>query len=324
LDAHDVLAVSYVGNHGFDAALSNGWVNGYLLLGSNGLNKYYGTSFAGLPTAAPDPRFLTVTSIQNQGYSNYDAMTVQLRHSMKYGLQGQINWSWSHSLALSSIYNPYNLAFGYGNSGSDVRHAVNADLIWVDPFHFSSGIEKAILGGWTFGMKLFVYTGEPFSSSDSNINAQINSGGGFSGTFLATDISPQKSAVCTAVHGSSTPPCWTTADFETYNSSSGVNSPVQMDFGQTGPNVFRGPGYWDIDTQLSKKFYVKEKYAMEFGAQAYNTLNHPNFSAPSASVTSSTFGTTSSDIAPSSSPYGSGQGALVTGRVIVVTAKFSF
>jgi hypothetical protein len=156
------------------------------------------------------------------------------------------------------------------------------------------------------------------------MNAQINSGGGFSGTFLATDISPQLNPVCTAVHGSSTPPCFTTANFETYSSSSGVNTPVQMDYGQTGPGVFRGPGYWDIDTQLSKKFYVKEKYALEFGAQAYNTLNHPNFSLPTASITSSTLGTSSTDVGPSTSPYGSGQGALVTGRVLVVTGRFSF
>ncbi|MEI9976584.1 MAG: hypothetical protein WDO73_33740 [Ignavibacteriota bacterium] len=176
LGAHDVLAASYVGNHGYDGALSNAWVNAFLLLGSNGQNAYYGTNFAGLPTSAPDPRFLTVTSIQNQGYSNYDAMTLQLRHSLKYGLQGQINWSWSHALSLGTIYNPNDLHFGYGNSGSDVRHAINTDLIWVDPFHFSNRIEKAILGGWTFGMKMFIYTGTPFSSSDANINAQINSG----------------------------------------------------------------------------------------------------------------------------------------------------
>jgi Carboxypeptidase regulatory-like domain len=323
LGTHDVLAVSYVGNHPFDTALTNGWVNGFLLLGSNGLNQYYGTSFAGLPTSAPDPRFLTVSSIQNNGYSNYDAMTVQLRHSLKWGFQGQINWTWSHALSLS-LANPYNLHFGYGNAGSDVRHGVNTDLIWVDPFHFKNGLEKAVLGGWTLGMKMFIYTGTPFSSSDPNIPAQINSGGGFSGSFMATYLSPQKSSTCTAVHATSDVPCWSASDFETYNSTSGVNTPVQMDFGETGPGVFRGPGYWDVDTVLSKKFYVKEKYALEFGAQAYNVLNHPNFSNPTASITSGSIGTTSSDVGPSTSPYGSGQGALVTGRVMVVMAKFSF
>jgi len=204
-----------------------------------------------------------------------------------------------------------------------VRHGVNTDLIWVDPFKFSNPIEKALLGGWTVGMKMFIYTGTPFSSSDGNIPAQINSVTN-TGSFMATDLSPQKNPVCKAVHATSATPCWTTSDFETYNSTSLVNTPVQMDFGETGPGVFRGPGYWDVDTVVSKKFYIKEKYAFEFGAQAYNVLNHPNFSNPTASITSGSLGTTSGDVGPSTSPYGSGQGALVTGRVLVVTGKFTF
>ena len=324
LDQHDVLAVTYTGNHGYDQQISNGWANAFLLLGSNGLNKYYGTSFAGLPTAAPDPRFLTVTQVLTAGYSNYDAMSVQLRHSMKWGFQGQVGWTWSHALGLSSIYNPYNLNFGYGNQSFDVRHAIVSDLIWTEPHRFSNRALQTALGGWTFGWKIYSFTGTPFSSSDSKISAQINSGGGFSGTFLASVIDPNINPVCTAVHGTSDTPCFTTSQFMTYNSTSGVNTPIQNNFGITGPGVFRGPGYFDIDTQISKKFFVREKYAFEFGGQIYNTFNHPNFSNPTASITSGSLGTTGGDISPPTSPYGSGQGALVTGRVIVVTAKFSF
>lgn len=79
-----------------------------------------------------------------------------------------------------------------------------------------------------------------------------------------------------------------------------------------------------MDTNLTKKFFVKEKYAFEIGGQFFNVLNHPNFANPTASITSGTLGTTTGTLAPPTSPYGSGQGAIVTGRVIVVTAKFSF
>jgi hypothetical protein len=323
ITSHDVLAVSYNGNHSYNQPISNTWANSFLLL-TNGTNKYYGTNFGGLPTTAPDPRFLTVTQVLTAGYSNYDAMTVQLRHSMKYGFQGQIGWTWSHALGMGTVYNPYNLNFGYGNQSFDVRHAIVSDLIWTNPIKFSNRVEKAVLGGWTFGLKMYIYTGTPFSSSDSKINAQINSGGGTGTTPLATDVSPQLNPVCTAIHGTSNPPCFTTANFETYNSTSGVNTPIQNNFGETGPGVFRGPGFFDIDTQLTKKFYIKEKYAFEFGAQAYNTLNHPNFSNPTASITSGSLGTTSSEVSPPVSIYGAGQGSLVTGRVLVVTARFSF
>jgi hypothetical protein len=110
--------------------------------------------------------------------------------------------------------------------------------------------------------------------------------------------------------------------FETYNSTSGVATPIQTNFGETGPNVFRGPGYFDMDNVLSKKFFIHERMNFELGAQFANTLNHPNFSNPTAAITSGSLGTTSGDVSPPTSIYGSGQGALVTGRVTVVTAKF--
>jgi len=327
LDSHDVLAVTYTGNHGYDQSMSNTWANSFLLLASNGLNKYYGTNFGGatpLPTAAPDPRFLTLTQVLTAGYSNYDSMTVQLRHAMKWGFQGQFGWTWSHGLGDATVYNPYNLHFGYGNESIDVRHAIVSDLVWTEPHKFSNGILSQVLGGWNFGLKLYAYTGRPFSSSDSKIAAQINSGGGTGTAPMATVIDPNINPVCTAVHGTTDTPCFKTSQFMTYNSTSGVATPVQTDFGETGPGVFRGPGYFDIDTQLSKKFFIKERAALEIGGQFFNVLNHPNFSNPTASITSGSLGTTSGTLAPPTSPYGSGQGAIVTGRVIVVTAKFSF
>ena len=336
LDAHDVLAFTYTGNHGHGQPMTNSWSNAYLCESSvtcpslivNGVNKYYGTNFGGatpLPTVAPDPRFLAVSQVLTAGYSNYDALTVQIRHSLKYGFQGQFGWTWSHALQDGTVYNPYDLHFGYGNASFDARHTFVSDLIWSDPFHFSNAIEKAVLGGWTFGMKFYVYGGFPFSGSDTNISAQINSAGG-NGSLLPEVIDPNIKRSCTAVVGSGQTPCYTPSQFETYNSTSGVATPVQTGFGETGPNTFRGPGYFDIDTQLTKKFFIKEKYAFEVGAQAYNTLNHPNFANPNASVTSgSTMGTTGSNVGPPTSPYGSGQGAsLVSGRILVLNAKFSF
>jgi len=337
LDAHDVLAVTYVGNHGFDQQITNSWANSYLCEDPNvcksslvnGVNKYYGLNFGGstpLPTAPLDPRFLSISQVLTAGYSNYDAMTVQIRHSMKYGFQGQFGWTWSHALGLSSIYNPYNFNFGYSNQSFDARHTFVGDVIWTEPHKFGNSTVQTALGGWTLGVKFYYYTGFPFSGSDSKIPAQINSGGGI-GTVLPEVIDPNIKPVCTAVVGSGATPCYTPNQFETYSPAlSGINTPMQTDFGETGPNTFRGPGYFDIDTQISKRFLIKERYSFEFGAQAYNTFNHPNFSNPNASVTSgSTMGTTGGNVAPTTSIYGSFQGAsLVSGRILVVTGRFTF
>jgi hypothetical protein len=68
----------------------------------------------------------------------------------------------------------------------------------------------------------------------------------------------------------------------------------------------------------------RERVNLQVGASAYNTLNHPNFGQPSGTVTSATLGTISSTVSPPVSIYGSGQGAIVSGRVLVATAKLTF
>ena len=322
LSPHNVLAATYVGNHGYDQALTNSFANSYLT--TAGQSKYYPNGFGGLPIgAAPDPRFLSVSQVVTSGYSNYDAGSLQLRHSFSYGFTGQFGWTWSHDLGINAIANPYNLGLGYGPLSIDVRHAFTGDLVWNEPHHFANRIVNGVLGGWMIADKMFLYTGRPFSVTDSKIPAQINSAGGI-GTIYATAITSNIARNCTYVTGSPGAPCYTQSQFETYASNSGIATPVQTDFGQTTPDFFRGPGYFDIDQSITKSFLIRERIRFEFGAQIYNLLNHPNFRNPSGTLTSSSLGIISSDYSPPTSIYGSGQGAAVSGRVIVVMGKFSF
>ena len=39
----------------------------------------------------------------------------------------------------------------------------------------------------------------------------------------------------------------------------------------------RGPGYYVLDTNLSKKFTISERVVLQFRAEAYNLTNHVNF-----------------------------------------------
>jgi hypothetical protein len=88
--------------------------------------------------------------------------------------------------------------------------------------------------------------------------------------------------------------------------------------------MFRGAGYFDIDSQISKNFTIREKLKFGVGAYFTNLLNHPNFANASGTVTSSSIGLASSTVAQPSSIYGTGQGASVSGRLMVLTAKFRF
>jgi hypothetical protein len=310
LTTHNVVAVTYAGNHGYDESLSNADANSYI----SGTSRYP-NGFGGLPFAAPDPRFLMVTQALISGVSNYDGLSVQLRHAFTYGFQSQIGYTWSHALGDVGVYNPYNLNSGYGDLPFDVRNALTADLVWKMPLKFSNRMVNGVAGGWTLGAKLYVYSGRPFSVTDTKIPGQINSAGNVGNTVLADLVVP--SVLKTGCgHEAVNVKCLTASDF--------TSSSAQDNFGNIPPDSFRGPGYFDIDTQLNKGFTIREGMTFTLGAQAYNLLNHVNLGLPSGSVTASGLGLITSDVSPPNSIYGTGQGAAVSGRVLVIVGKFNF
>jgi hypothetical protein len=56
-------------------------------------------------------------------------------------------------------------------------------------------------------------------------------------------------------------------------------SPV-FRFGNSGRNVIIGPGTWNLDVALTRTFRSSDSTRIQFRADFYNVLNHPNFIAP--------------------------------------------
>jgi hypothetical protein len=44
----------------------------------------------------------------------------------------------------------------------------------------------------------------------------------------------------------------------------------------TGRNSFRGPGFWNPDVSLAKRFPIHESTNLEFRAEGFDVLNHHN------------------------------------------------
>jgi hypothetical protein len=119
-------------------------------------------------------------------------------------------------------------------------------------------------------------------------------------------------------------PCLPKTDFATYDPSSKVGTALQPNWGNISPNSFRGPGYFDIDTNISRDFRIKERATFNLGLQAYNVLNHPNFGNPSGTLSSGSFALITGTVGPPTGIYGSFQGASVSGRVAVLAGRFTF
>ena len=62
INAHNLFALTYVGNHGYNLQET---VNANMYTGAGGVTRY-GGGYSGLPTAAPDPRFVTRDAVLQQ------------------------------------------------------------------------------------------------------------------------------------------------------------------------------------------------------------------------------------------------------------------
>ena len=51
-----------------------------------------------------------------------------------------------------------------------------------------------------------------------------------------------------------------------------------------GRYIASGPGMYEIDTSLQKRFRITERLALNFRAAAYNLFNHPIYKNPSSSI----------------------------------------
>jgi len=69
-------------------------------------------------------------------------------------------------------------------------------------------------------------------------------------------------------------------------------------YGNIGRNAFRGPMVYQFDAQVSRVFPIYESFNATLRLEAFNVLNHPNFSNPTANFASATFGQISGASAP--------------------------
>ena len=82
------------------------------------------------------------------------------------------------------------------------------------------------------------------------------------------------------------------------------------DIGNVGRNVLRGPNQSNLDVSVGKRFPLAESKVLEFHADFFNLLNHPNRDNPVSDISTADFGKV---LNFSSSP-----------RIVQFALKFSF
>ncbi len=258
----------------------------------------------------PNQQFSTITYIDSGGDSYFHSLQATLRKRFSKGLMTNLSYTFGKSIDNQSV-DPVAASSGGGLSNTNSRtpvdtrnwrlerarsdfdrtHVANASFIFDLPvgqgkalFGNAPRAVNHVVGGWSVNGLASITSGEPFSvwSGVRTANFSHDSRVDFVGGVQPQVVLVEKSNVAGPV---------------VFANSSGFRLPAPGENG-SGRNIFNSPGYFNLDMSVAKKFKLSEKVSLQFRAEAFNFLNHPNFDNPrDASVgsnlyTSAAFGQT--------------------------------
>jgi hypothetical protein len=209
----------------------------------------------------------------NDGNNNFNAWQTSLERRFSNGLLWQTQYMWSHGIADSSIGAGESLAFqdqgcracDRSDTSIDVRHTLTSNAIYQLPFARGS----KIFGGWEVSGVGTANSGRPVNITLSRKAGQLADG----------NTSGQRPNLVPGV--------------SIYAPNQSINNwfnpaafaiPAAGTWGDLGRYAARGPGFYEIDTALQKRFALTERMAVNFRAEAFNLFNHPVYANPSGSI----------------------------------------
>jgi hypothetical protein len=272
LPANFVGTVSYLGSHGVH------------LLETNVVNLINpATRLVQYPAFAP-----AIPWRGSVGMSSYNGLSVAMRRSFYRDLLVAANYMWSHEIDNDSNgsgdgdeispQNPLCLVCDRASGTWDARHVFNGNAVYQLPFGLGKpmlnhrGIASTIAGNWELTTTALARTGFPVNVL---MPSSYTAPDGASGTERPDRV---PGVSLTPPHGRSVAEWINPAAFAT----------PAGEFGTAPRDLLRGPGTWQIDLGAAKTFPIAQRTRLEFRAELYNILNHPQLGQPQATCDVST------------------------------------
>ena len=247
-----------------------------------------------------NPAWVNGSQLTAKSQSWYNAFEFQLRRRMSNGLQFQTSYTFSKSIDLgqgiidaenttSHFFNAdqFNEQYNRGVSQFNLPHNFAFNAIYRLPELSSSGqgVGKLLNGWWLSGI-VRATSGFPFTPAlrDNRSRSQVGNneigldrpdlvpgvdvGSLTSGVSRGCDFIPAGTPV-------GTPNLW-------FDPCAFTLPPAGF-LGNAGRNILRGPRLGNLDFTIAKNTalgFLGESGRMEFRAEFFNILNHPNFATP--------------------------------------------
>jgi hypothetical protein len=267
-------------------------------------------NIAAMPSIVRGPYFgfAQIFQAQDSMSSYYNGLQVKLDKRITHGLSFGAAYTYAKSIDSASDFfgsgangstifpqDNYDTAAEKGLSDFDIRHRFILNYVYSFPSwkNWWSAVPDRLGSGWQVSGILTAQTGQPFS---------VLTGANQSSTGLGDDRAN--------VTGNPNAGPHTVAEF--FNTAAfSLNAPLT--FGDSGRNIVEGPGYTDLDFALMKNTALEHGLTVQFRAELFNILNHPNFALPNHVLTSPSFGALfqTPDVAQNNVGLGSGGPRLI-------------
>jgi hypothetical protein len=243
---------------------------------------------------SPNSNFAQAELVGNTGTSNYNALQIQFQRRLSRGVQALASYSLSHSIDTgstgsfdnaSNTFAPGSANQNRGPSDFDIRNAFSAGLTYEIPSPKTGAVTKAILGGWSLDSIVQARSAPPvdiYYTTNTFADTLVNGGV----VNIRPDVvpgqplylyGPQYPGAKAINPGAFAPP---PADAN--------GNPLHQ--GNLGRNTLRGFGASQWDFAVHRDFLIHESLKLQFRAEMFNILNHPNFGPPMPAIDQGGFG----------------------------------
>jgi hypothetical protein len=295
------LSVGYVGSHGYHELLSLDANEPFpTICPASPCPASLASGTIYYPTGAllANPKLANSTTWFTNGLSSYNALEVDVSKRFSHGLQLRGVYTFSKSLDDGTAVNssvgtnapgfvmyPLDPKLDWGPSTYNVRNLAVINGTYDLPIGHgkawlgdASGWAQRLAGGWSISSILSLQSGFPFTP-------QLG--------YNPSNNGDSRDPVRPTYNPSFTGPIILGSPNEYFNPNAFL-PPIPGTYGNVGRDVLTGPGLADLDFSVLKNTNITERVHLQFRAEFFNILNHPNFGTPNAVVFSSASSTPAS------------------------------
>jgi len=248
---------------------------------NEGIPSPVGTAASHLPFGD----FTFIQSVEDMGNAEYNSFALKVNKRFAGGLN--LMTAYTHSVSMDDTsdirvqgydtlfpQNSYCIRCERGPSSFDTRNRLVVAPVYElpvgngKPLNIKNPVANAIIGGWQAGGAFTLQSGVPQTITIGGVDNSLTQSG--YDRPIATGLSSSIS--------NPSPAGW-------YNRAAFLEAPLGQ-FGNVGRDTALAPGVFAVNAYVHKNFRMpyRENHQVQFRAEAFNVLNHPNFGGPNGNI----------------------------------------